>query len=209
MYDSYSSLFLDFTMSSSEAPHTAPNGRRGSLSLSEYFSSSRAPTSSITTAAAQANQQRRASTSGNSPPQFSSSFGNFRRGSVSSVSSTSSAVDENAIDDADAPNVAPTSPIARRMSWGARAFREVRVPPMPAPRGPQSASAASPTVTRGFWENGTRGGPNDPALQRRRQSISTMPTPPMADLPPPKEPAHVPQPDHLQERILKGDFYMD
>lgn len=69
--------------------------------------------------------------------------------------------------------------------------------------GPKSASATSPTVTRGFWEAGPV---RDP--QPRRQSISTMPTPPVNELPKAKV-LQMPQRDHVQERMLKGELYMD
>lgn len=189
-------------MSSSNDNHAPRPERRGSLSLSEYFSSNRLPQSTIGQAASQASQRRAsiASTS-SSPPQFPSGFG-LRRSSVSSVSSTSSTADENAVDDVDG---SPTSPLARRMSWGATAFRNVRIPgTMGGNMGPKSASATSPVVSRGFWDTA----PRDP--QPRRQSFSTMPTPP-TDLPPAKEMPKKAQPqkDIVQERILKGELYMD
>lgn len=40
----------------------------------------------------------------------------------------------------------------------------------------------------------------------RAKSVATMEPPPAAAMPPPKESR---KPDHMQERILKGDFYMD
>lgn len=54
--------------------------------------------------------------------------------------------------------------------------------------------------------------PNPPKtaqLHERKQSVSEMPTPPVAVPPPtPARPARN-KPDAFQERILKGDFYMD
>ncbi|KAA8905558.1 hypothetical protein FN846DRAFT_899020 [Sphaerosporella brunnea] len=171
--------------------------RRGS-SLSDFFSSNRQPQSSaphpgpITTAAAHANNQRRMSLSGlnGSPPKLSTGYA-FRRGSVSSISSSSSVQDESAIDDSEPASGSPSSPFARRMSWGARALREVRLPG--ASRGmPPSPGASSPIVSQGF----------DPALQQRRMS---MPAPPTGAMPASKAPAY----DPVQERILRNELYMD
>lgn len=188
------------------SPPRATNPERRGSTLSDYFIASRVPQSypgPITTAAAQANQ-RRMSTSSASPPQFTPNY-RMRRGSVSSVSSTSSAADESAIDDSgDAPVGEPMSPLARRMSWGARAFKDYKLP-MNTPR-TQGAGPPSPVVSRGFWMDNKPGGSNDPR-QRRRMSTSSMP-PPATAMPPAKEPA-APKPDPFQERILKGDFYMD
>ncbi|KAH8815406.1 hypothetical protein F5884DRAFT_177230 [Xylogone sp. PMI_703] len=54
----------------------------------------------------------------------------------------------------------------------------------------------------------------NPAAHEHAKSISDMPTPPAATIPPPQpqqQPARPSrrQPDAFQERILKGDFYMD
>lgn len=185
------------------------HGRRSSFSpgssLSEFFSSSRQPQTAsaypgpITSAAAHANTQRRLSLSGTSPPQIQTGF-SLRRGSVSSISSATSATDESAIDDTEAaPGGSPTTPFARRMSWGARALRDVRIPS--ASKVPPSPGASSPTVSRGFWPD-TKGYANDPALQQRRMS---MPAPPVNSLPTPKETSV----DPLQERMLRNEFYMD
>ncbi|KAI5850012.1 hypothetical protein BZA05DRAFT_66391 [Tricharina praecox] len=186
--------------------------RRGSFnpgsSLSDFLSSNRQPQppsaypGPITTAAAHANTQRRMSMSSvnGSPPQGPGNF-SLRRGSVSSISSISSAQDESAIDDTELASGSPSSPFARRMSWGARALRDVRLPG--SSRVPPSPSASSPTVSRGFWlDNKASGYPIDPAFQQRRQS---MPGPPAHAMPAPKETA----PDPLQERLLRNEFYMD
>jgi len=186
--------------------------RRGSLnpgsSLSDFLSSNRQPQppsaypGPITTAAAHANTQRRMSMSSvnGSPPQGPGTFA-LRRGSVSSISSVSSVQDESAIDDYEPASGSPSSPFARRMSWGARALRDVRLPG--SARVPPSPSTSSPTVSRGFWlDNKVSGYPTDPALQQRRQS---MPGPPAHAMPPPK----VAAPDPLQERLLRNEFYMD
>lgn len=195
----------------SNADRTYNRDRRRSFSvgssLSDFLTSSRQPQAPaaypgpITTAAAHANNQRRMSLSSasGSPPQAQTSF-SLRRGSVSSVSSISTQ-DESAIDDSEPASGSPSSPFARRMSWGAKALREVRLPG----RGvPPSPGASSPTVSRGFWPDSGKsanGYPNDPTLQQRRMS---MPQPPVSSMPTPKETY-----DPLQERMLRNEFYMD
>jgi len=195
----------------SNSDRTYTRDRRGSFSvgssLSDFLTSSRTPQAPtaypgpITSAAAHANNQRRMSLSSasGSPPKVPSNF-SLRRGSVSSISSISTQ-DESAIDDSEPAQGSPSSPFARRMSWGAKALRDVRLPG----RGvPPSPGASSPTISRGFWlDNGksSNGVPTDPALQQRRMS---MPQPPVSSMPAPKE-TH----DPLQERMLRNEFYMD
>ncbi|KAK6340716.1 hypothetical protein TWF696_009040 [Orbilia brochopaga] len=161
----------------SSGSNTFPQ-RRGSIT--EYF---RPPQPSaypgpITTAAAQANHRRRMSfsgtLSGTSPPPW---FG-ARRGSMSSVSSTtsSSAIDTEESDKS--PVEPPTGSFARRLSFGARALRDVK------------RSMSFGTVGEGEPEN-----------EHRATHEDAMPPPP----PPPH--AAAPKHDEVQERILKGDFY--
>lgn len=121
----------------------------------------------------------------------------MRRGSVSSVSSSASTVDENAIDDADGSGGSPRSPFARRMSWGARAFRDVRIPTVV----PKTPGASSPTIARGFWLDSSKPAA---AEHQRRLSGPAMPAP-ATTMPAPKDPMA----DPLQERMLKGELYMD
>ncbi|RPA92191.1 hypothetical protein L873DRAFT_217488 [Choiromyces venosus 120613-1] len=217
-------------MSSARTSEQATNGqppnyshtRRSSLgpgTLTDFFSTSRAPTTSaypgpITSAAAQANRRRMSmsNVSGTSPPRVQTNMASMRRGSISSVSSASSAVDESAIEEgevnAGSPSSLGGSPFARRLSFGARALRDVRIPQGRNPANfPVSAGAASPTVTRGFWLDGrsgsqSQGSDRDESPVQRRQSISVMPPPVNAIS---SKDAH----DPLQERMLKGDFYMD
>ncbi|KAK3996449.1 hypothetical protein QBC44DRAFT_148388 [Cladorrhinum sp. PSN332] len=187
-------------------------------------------------------------------PTTPSSF--LRRASLS----TNDSIDENAIEDDDA-RTAPTTPFARRMSFGANqaAMRGGMRPgvspgtngrrPQPPRRSMTQASTANPSRTasdlcsprpdQGFnWSDQLRsraestvaqtarpsfsfasglsaspprGAPPavNPSLSPRHdraKSVSDMPAPPAQQ--PPR--ARVPQkPDHFQERILKGDFYMD
>jgi len=195
-----------------------PVDRRASFSagssLSEFFNANRQPQpppaypGPITSAAAQANHRRRMSVSaisGTSPPQLQTSF-SLRRGSVSSNSSSASTVDECAIDETEGPaSASPTSPFARRMSWGAK-MRDIRLPNTS--RVPQSP-AASPNVARSFWPDSSlkKNGdisPTDPSLQQRRQS---MPAPPSGAMPIPTTKKR--SADPFQERMLRNDFYMD
>ena len=139
-------------MSNNEnSPPPAPassSSRRASFSpgqkLSELFG--RSPPSNvgtnaypgpISTAAANAQAQQRRRTSiaslglSGSPTQ-ASAFANFknRQSSFGSTSSPSTSVNENAIEEGDAEsNASPTSPsaFARRLSFGARALREVKI----------------------------------------------------------------------------------
>lgn len=52
---------------------------------------------------------------------------------------------------------------------------------------------------------GYNGSPPGSLKHDRSKSVAVM-EPPMRDIPKPKEQV---RPDHFQERILKGDFYMD
>lgn len=192
------------------APHandqpTEQQPRRGSISrgLTDLFSSSRSTTAAAYPGpiASAANSRRRMSISsgitGTSPPRIQAQMP-IRRGSIASVSSAaSSVVDENAVED----DEGPTQPFARRLSFGARALRDIRIPGGRVPTG-----AASPTVARGFWGDSGRSNSisqGDEAGQQRRQSIATMPEPVNTM---PKRSNTV---DPMQERMLKGDFYFD
>ena len=124
---------------------TATANRRASFSpgqkLSELFGRSppnghgtSAYPGPIATAAANAQAQQRRRTSiaslgmAGSPTQ-TSAFANMRnrQSSFGSGSSPSASINENAVEEGDAePNISPTSPFARRMSFGAKALRDVR-----------------------------------------------------------------------------------
>ncbi|KAI1780199.1 hypothetical protein F4818DRAFT_168948 [Hypoxylon cercidicola] len=206
--------------------------------------------------------------SGASPNSATTPFG-IRRGSISTTNSDS--IDESAVDDEESAKAGPTSPFARRMSFGAQAMRNLRtVPTSPGSTGrpsqqsrrisnanarvPSAGVSPASTVARrastsqasstlpyrtpsdmisaradnGYnWSEQLRsraessvhghrpthgsygspprgGGPHD-----RSKSVSEMPAPPQqAAAVKPKQPER-PKPDHMQERILKGDFYMD
>jgi len=177
-----------------------------SLGLTDLFSGNRNTTAAypgpITSAAQQANNRRRMSMSsvtGTSPPRLQTNMP-LRRGSIASVSSAaSSAYDENAVEDDEGPPVSANQPFARRLSFGARALRDIKIPAGRVP------GAASPTVSRGFWQDNSRLNPqshDEESIKKRRQSIATMPQP--VDRIPPRMTV-----DPMQERMLKGDFYFD
>ncbi|KAF8443567.1 hypothetical protein BGX38DRAFT_1271781 [Terfezia claveryi] len=127
----------------------------------------------------------------------------FRRESVSSINSSASNLDENAVDEGEGSPTGMTNPFTRRMSFGARAIRDLR---LPGRMGAQGGSVPSPTAARGTWPDD--GKSNSPPLSepgenphhQRRPSVSTMP------LPVSSTKANY---DPMGERILKGDFYMD
>lgn len=219
------------------SPNESPKPRRGSFTTQTFTnifgrsnSTSGAPTAPfpgpITTAAVQ-DQRRRMSIStlglsGTSPTQSTPFTFGARRGSVSTAGSES--FDESAIDDDDGPSArsVPTTPFARRMSFGAQALRSARGGGSPGTSGEGSgfnwseqlrtraessvsqsqrptfaASPAAPTKTTQI------------SMHERAKSVSEMPSPPThVPAPAPPRPERK-KPDAFQERILKGDFYMD
>ncbi|KAG8165411.1 hypothetical protein KVR01_005686 [Diaporthe batatas] len=151
-----------------------------------------------------------------------------RRASLSTNNSDS--VDENAIEEEDYPSAsrtAPVSPFTRRMSFGAPAAmrRPGGSPGTGNDQGfnwsEQLRSRAESTVASGqrpsfSFASGMTGSPPrtgvvaPPSTHDRNRSVSEMPAPP-AQTPKPRSPPRDtrPKPDAFQERILKGDFYMD
>jgi len=165
---------------------------------------------------AAAQRARAMSTSGPSTSGLSA----LRRGSVSSINSSASNLDENAVDEGEGSPTGMTNPFTRRMSFGAKAMRDLR---LPGRMGAQGSPGPSPTAARGepnhrrvisivlIISSGTwpdDGKSNSPPLSepgenphhQRRPSVSTMP------LPVSSTKANY---DPMGERILKGDFYMD
>ncbi|KAL8703935.1 MAG: hypothetical protein Q9201_002885 [Fulgogasparrea decipioides] len=201
---------------------TSPSARRASFSPGQLFG--RGPNTGnggttayptpIATAAAnvQAQQRRRLSLTSlglSGSPTQASAFARARQGSLSSSTSNNTSINESAIEEGDAApmSTSPTSPFARRMSSGARALRDVRTGSGNAngegydwaeqlrSRAGRSSSITSPPTSA-------------PAVSTRERQAATAPTPPVEvpRKPPPKQDR---VPDHFQERILKGDFYMD
>ncbi|KAH9827201.1 hypothetical protein Tdes44962_MAKER03011 [Teratosphaeria destructans] len=187
---------------------TQPHTRRSSLAgqtFADLFGSGRTKSTSatndgpnsppqqhqyagpITQAAAEAQRRRLSLTtlglsgSPNSTSPFGSYRGVVRRDSIGSVNSGS--IDESAIEDDAAPRDSlsgptPTTPFARRMSFGARALRDVRngtgggggiagqngtLPPAPtnSSKAPQNGTISSRTEQKGrgsvdFWTENLR-----------------------------------------------------
>ncbi|MCJ1366535.1 hypothetical protein MMC16_005664 [Acarospora aff. strigata] len=254
------------------APPSPPssNRRRASFSPGQTISDlfSRSPTTTTTVAAstgttafpgqivtaaanAQAQQRRRVSIStlglSGSPTQPALFIGARTRGeSYSSSGSGSPGIDESAVEEGDVtPLSTPTTPFARRMSFGARALRDVRAGNGNT-AGRASVTLACPPTAKGRGLSSSYGSNNDPfgsktnSLSRRsgegfnwseslrsraertssvsaaavpiptaspqhqRATSVTVMEPPVKSIP--KTPK---APDHFQERILKGDFYMD
>lgn len=260
-------------MSGNENDNTPPSplNRRASYApgqkLSELFG--RSPTASapsgtpaypgpISTAAAnaQANQRRRMSITtlglSGSPSQTSPFSGLRPRMNSSSSNGSGSPPDESAIDDSgEAPNTPGSSPFGRRLSFGARAMRDVRggmtgsfngrasttnttsSPPSARSRGLSSSleedleETSSPPLSKssnvfdrragessGFnWSDQMRNrvqrtsstaGPTAQGSPNHHKSATVSSAQPPIREVPKQQP-----PDHFQERILKGDFYMD
>lgn len=142
---------------------TSSSARRASFSagqkLSELFG--RSPPNNngtsaypgpIATAAANAQAQQRRRTSiaslglSGSPTQTSALAGLRNRQGSGSSSSPTTSVNENAIEESDTePNASPTSPSAfvRRMSFGARALRDVKTA-----NGNAKIMASTPSINR-------------------------------------------------------------
>lgn len=162
----------------------------------------------ITNAAMQAQQRRLSLTTVglSGSPNTTSPFSSTRPRTESMSSSNSGTVDESPFEDGDAPTGSiPSSPFARRLSFGARAMRDMR-----SSTGNGNANAGQ---EYDFAENMRRraertsvsaasGPPISPPMHQRAKSVSVM-EPPREMPPQPK------RPDAFQERILKGDFYMD
>lgn len=153
--------------------------------------------------------------SGTSPNSASTPFG-LRRGSISTNNSDS--IDENAVEDDETVKAGATSPFARRISFGAQAMRNLRTgPTSPGSTdngynwSEQLRSRAESSVQghRPSFGVPRYGSPPHGTGHDRAKSVSDMPAPPQqAAAVKPKQPER-PKPDAMQERILKGDFYMD
>ena len=176
-------------MSNDNSPPTTPvasNGRRASFAptqkLSELFGRSSgnngsaagvsAYPGSLAAAAAnaQAQQRRRMSIStlglSGSPTQ-TSPFTTSRPRQESYSSNGSGSPDESALEEVDAgPNNTPSSPFARRMSFGAKALRDVRGGNggFNGRASTSSASSSSPSVKG-------RGSSSSPAIETKRSGL--------------------------------------
>jgi len=203
-------------------PPTPTSARRKSFSpgqkFSEIFGRSQSNNSgtpaypgpiSTSVANAQAQQRRRTSiaslTMAGSPTQ-TSPFANIknRQGSFASSSSPSTSVNENAIEEGDAePNPSPTSPsaFARRVSFGARALRDVQ---SGNGEGFNWSEQIKNRAERSASITGQPAAPSTGSMSHQKSASIAAAEQPIKEMP--KTPR---KPDHFQERILKGDFYMD
>jgi len=224
---------------------------------------------SITEAAAQAQRRRLSLTTiglSGSPNQ-SSPFSPARPRTESLSSANSGSVDESPFEDSDGPSGSssvPPTPFGRRLSFGARALRDVRTGSGAAstgngnPRPPASKARSPPTAKRSHGRGLSSGGaaraaaPQSAALTgysataagsgsapggggasgfdfaenfRSRAERSSMsaasgvtaagpaPVPSrarsVAEAPVAPVPKQHKVPDAIQERMLRGDFYMD
>lgn len=207
---------------------SAPQNRRGSFTTQTFNSifgrsnSTGAPTAPfpgpISTAAANDQRRRMSITtlglSGSSPTQASP----FPFGRRASVSDRSDSIDESAIDDDDSPRRPSNASFTRRMSVGAQALRARSNGGSPGASGEsggfnwseQLRSRAESSVSQSHRPSLSTSptGPKSSAFHERARSVE-MPNPPLSTpAPTPPKPARK-QPDAFQERILKGDFYMD
>ncbi|KAF2112451.1 hypothetical protein BDV96DRAFT_162685 [Lophiotrema nucula] len=167
----------------------------------------------ITTAAANAQRRRLSLTTlglGASPNQ-TSPFQSARPRTESLSSANSGSVDESPFEDEPALSTSsssnPATPFARRLSFGARAMRDAR---------PGNGSMGNANGEGyNFAENlrsraertsvsGTHPIHSRPDQQHQRAKSVAIMEPPVKEMP---KTARVP--DAMQERILKGDFYMD
>ncbi|KAI9848723.1 MAG: hypothetical protein M1837_006810 [Sclerophora amabilis] len=239
----------------------SPSARRPSFSPGQSLSNifSRSPSSNngnqsnqngtsafpsaIASAAANAQSRRRMSITtlglSGSPPGQTSPFGsaNSRPASISSAGTTSASLDESVIEEGEAPNNTPTTPFARRMSFGARALRDVRQGNNGNNSNGRSSTSTSNSIDhsasspinkgRGRGNEGFNWSENLRSRAERTSSISMGATQPtyannsptnqpnhhraktVAMAPTQEAPREAKAPDHFQERILKGDFYMD
>ncbi|KAL8839269.1 MAG: hypothetical protein Q9205_001539 [Flavoplaca limonia] len=217
---------------------TSPSARRASFSPGQLFGrgppsnnggTAPYPTPIATAAAnAQAQQRRRLSITSlglSGSPTQANAFARARQSSLSSGASNNTSVDESAIEEGDAAplSTSPNSPFARRMSSGARALRDVRAGSGNANGRSSAVSISAPSVKgrgEGYdWSEQLRSraqrsssitnlATSAPSVSSRERH-ATISAPPQAEIPakPPAKADRVP--DHFQERILKGDFYMD
>ncbi|KAF2499814.1 hypothetical protein BU16DRAFT_284103 [Lophium mytilinum] len=164
----------------------------------------------ITTAAAQAQRRRLSVTTlglSGSPNQTSPFNLHPRTESISSANSGS--VDESPFEDDPTPSASsnPTTPFGRRLSFGARALRDVRTGNGNIGNSNGDGFNLAENLRSRAERSSISGAHNIPqpsAAQHHRAKSVTIMEPPAREMP--KQPK---VPDAFQERILKGDFYMD
>jgi len=164
----------------------------------------------ITTAAAQAQRRRLSVTTlglSGSPNQTSPFNMRPRTESISSANSGS--VDESPFEDDPAPSASsnPTTPFGRRLSFGARALRDVRTGNGNIGNSNGDGFNLAENLRSRAERSSISGAhhlPQPAGAQHHRAKSVTVMEPPAREMP--KQPK---VPDAFQERILKGDFYMD
>jgi hypothetical protein len=203
----------------------APGARRASISqaaFSNLFQRGASMSQGSGPSTAQNDQQSRrlsvttlglSGSAPNQPPSFG-----YRRSSMS-TNSNSDSIDESAIEEDDmasSAKTAPTTPFARRMSFGGSAMRTYRNGSSSGndqqgfnwSEQLRSRAESSVSGARPVFSSVSHSPPRNPINHDRAKSVSDMPQPPMqASAVKPRQDR--PKPDAFQERILKGDFYMD
>jgi len=219
--------------------NTGPQRRRSSFAelftsrpvLSTSQSSASPPSTSTVPATVPAAQPRRGLSistlgfGGNSPTSGSpfTAFAKQRRASVSTSSASGSPEFRNSFGDEPAvleegDSTAPTGPpfspsFARRVSFGAQALRDVKQGSNvggPAGGGEGfnwSEALRDKTKRSPSFSSGTA--PFASGVTRNRSSSTTAPEPPKEIPKPPPTPTRMKKPDHLGERMLRGEFMMD
>lgn len=197
----------DRSTSPINVPASDSRPRRGSvasgLPFTDLFSKNNQPTKETNAQTGQGQRRLSITTLGLSgSPTQTSAFGNMslRRGSLSS--SWGSAPNEDAVAE-DAEGGSPSSPFARRVSFGAQALREARSGSIGNGEGFNWSEALRSRAERAP----SLGGPASPQSARqshhqRAASIASMEQP-IREIP--KQPKQK-KPDFFQEKILRGDF---
>ncbi|KAK0624712.1 hypothetical protein B0T17DRAFT_616901 [Bombardia bombarda] len=182
----------------------AMRGMRGGISPGNNGRPSSPSLRRSSTAAAAAT-----STSNNPPPLVSPTVGNYTWGKPPSSSSSSQQASTATQSRAGADMMC--SPLSARsdqgFNWSEQLRSRAETTVTSGPRSSFSfASGMGSSPPRGN-ANGGGGGPPSAGSPHhdRARSVSDMPAPP-AQAPRARAPQ---KPDHIQERILKGDFYMD
>lgn len=147
--------------SSVSAPRNVPSTTSGEGQQGQY-------PGPITNAAAQAQRRRMSLTtlglSGS--PTAPSPFGSYRGRGESIGSANSGSIDESAVEDEFAKDQStPTTPFARRMSFGARAMRDIR-----------SGGSGGGGVEGSPPQNGRSLPPPAPSSQHARQASTSVPS---------------------------------
>jgi len=210
------------------ASQSATSRRRSSISATmiDAFNNGRPslghnPTSPgpITTAAAQANRRRLSLStiglSGLSGSTQTSPFGSLHSRAESISSVNSSTVEESPFEEGDAPMNTPSSPFARRLSFGARALRDINSGGGNGGGGSngdgfnlaENMRSRAERMSISITPSIPKPASPQPARQRERAKSVHIMEPPVQ--PQPVVRPKPQRPDAMQERILKGDFYMD